>query len=183
VFWTLILQIKLLDSIRTCNVFNIPIVTLVDTPGYMPGTQQEYGGIIRHGAKLLYAYSEAEVPKITLIVRKAFGGAYIAMGSKHLGADMVLALPSAQIAVMEAEGAANIVFRKEIESAENPDQVRAEKISEYRQQFANPYVAASRLYVDDVIEPQFVRLAIYNGLELTFSKKGSVGVKHGNIPL
>ncbi len=169
--------------VRTCNVFNIPIVTLVDTPGYMPGTQQEYGGIIRHGAKLLYAYSEAEVPKITLIVRKAFGGAYIAMGSKHLGADMVLALPSAQIAVMEAEGAANIVFRKEIESAENPDQVRAEKISEYRQQFANPYVAASRLYVDDVIEPQFVRLAIYNGLELTFSKKGSVGVKHGNIPL
>lgn len=105
------------------------------------------------------------------------------MGSKHLGADIVFALPSAQVAVMEAEGAANIVFRKEIESAENPDQVRAEKINEYRQQFSNPFVAASRLYVDDVIEPQFVRLALYNGLELTFSKKDSVGVKHGNIPL
>ncbi|NPV88797.1 acyl-CoA carboxylase subunit beta [Coprothermobacteraceae bacterium] len=169
--------------VRTCNAFNIPVVTFVDTPGYMPGTRQEYGGIIRHGAKLLYAYSEAEVAKITLIVRKAFGGAYIAMGSKHLGADVVFALPSAQIAVMEAEGGANIVFKKEIESAENPEKVRAKKIAEYRSEFLNPYVAASRLYIDDVIEPQFVRLALYNALEVTLTKKNAVGRKHGNIPL
>jgi propionyl-CoA carboxylase beta chain len=169
--------------VRTCNAFNIPILTFVDTPGYMPGTGQEYGGIIRHGAKLLYAYSEAEVPKITLIVRKAFGGAYIAMGSKHLGADLVLALPSAQVAVMEAAGAANIVFKKEIESSPNPEEVRASKISEYNKEFMNPYVAASRLYVDDIVEPQFVRIALFNALELTLTKKNSVGVKHGNIPL
>jgi propionyl-CoA carboxylase beta chain len=169
--------------IRTCDAFNIPVVTFVDTPGYMPGTVQEYGGIIRHGAKLLYAYSEAKVPKITLIMRKAFGGAYIAMGSKHLGADVVFALPTAQVAVMDAGGAANVIFRKEIESAPDPEAMRKAKINEYNKEFMNPYVAASRLYVDDVIEPQFVRLALFNALEITMSKKDSVGIKHGNIPL
>ena len=131
--------------VRFCDAFNIPLVTLVDVPGYLPGVDQEYGGIIRHGAKLLYAYSEATAPKVTVITRKAYGGAYIAMCSRHLGADMVFAFPHAEIAVMGPEGAANVVFRKEISEAEDPAAKRAEKIKEFREVFANPYVAAGRV--------------------------------------
>lgn len=140
--------------VRFCDAFNIPLVTLIDVPGYMPGLNQEYGGIIRHGAKLLYAYSEATVPKISLILRKAYGGAYLAMCSKALGADVVYAWPTAEIAVMGAEGAANIIFRDDIKKAEDPVATRAAKIEEYRTKFASPYVAASRGMVDDVIDPR-----------------------------
>lgn len=171
--------------VRTLDAFNIPIVTVVDTPGYMPGVNQEYGGIIRHGAKLLYAYSEATVPKVTLIVRKAFGGAYLAMASKHLASDIVLAYPTAQIAVMEATGAANIIFRREIKNADNPQKVREEKIKEYREKFLNPYVAASRYYIDQVIDPRLTRVMLFNALEITKSKESfeKLPKKHGNIPL
>lgn len=171
--------------IRTCDAFNIPIVTIVDTPGYMPGVQQEYGGIIRHGAKMLYAYSEATVPKVTLIIRKSFGGAYLAMASKHLAADIVMAYPTAQIAVMEATGAANIIFRKEIAAAEDPEKVRQEKIKEYREKLLNPYVAAARYYIDQIIDPKYTRQAIYNALQIAASKEvhEKLPKKHGNIPL
>lgn len=170
--------------IRFCDSFNVPIVTLTDVPGYFPGVKQEHNGIIRHGAKLLFAYSEATVPKINIILRKAYGGAYIAMSSKHLGADMVYAWPSAEIAVMGAAGAANIIFRKEIGVAEDPAKVRAEKIQEYTDNFANPYVAAARGFVDDVIEPELTRKYIINGLEALQSKRESrPAKKHGNIPL
>ncbi|MDI3517209.1 MAG: methylmalonyl-CoA decarboxylase subunit alpha [Thermotogota bacterium] len=170
--------------IRFLDAFNIPIVTFVDTPGFLPGVAQEHGGIIRHGAKLLYAYSEATVPKITVILRKAYGGAYIAMGSQHLGADLVAAWPTAEIAVMGPEGAVNIVFRKEIESAENPEEVRAQRIEEYKEKFANPYMAAERGYVNDVIEPQQTREWIARALEMTETKvEGRPKKKHGNIPL
>ncbi len=171
--------------IRTLDAFNIPIVTLVDTPGYMPGTNQEYGGIIRHGAKLLYAYSEATVPKVTLILRKSFGGAYLAMASKHLASDIVLAYPTAQIAVMEATGAANIIFRKEIQNASDPEKAREEKIKEYREKLLNPYVAASRYYIDDIIDPRATRPMLYNALQIASSKDvhERLPKKHGNIPL
>ncbi len=170
--------------IRFLDAFNIPIITFVDTPGFLPGTVQEYGGIIRHGAKLLYAYSEASVPKITVITHKAYGGAYIAMGSKHLGADLVLAWPSAEVAVMGPEGAANIVFRKEIKSSENPEKTRKEKIEEYAKMFSNPYVAASRGYVDTVILPSETRWYLVDGLEkLSTKAEGKPSKKHGNIPL
>lgn len=170
--------------IRFCDSFNIPILTLVDTPGYLPGTEQEFGGIIRHGAKLLYAYSEATVPKITLILRKAYGGAYLAMCAKSLGADQVIAWPTAEIAVMGPEGAANIIFRKEIQEAENPPEVRQQKIDEYRERFANPYVAASRGLVDLVIEPRETRPHIIKILETLVTKRESrPGKKHGNIPV
>jgi len=170
--------------IRFLDSFNIPIVTFVDTPGYLPGVAQEHGGIIRHGAKLLYAYSEATVPKITVILRKAYGGAYIAMGSKHLGADFVAAWPFAEIAVMGPEGAANIIFRKEIEAATNKEEVRKQKIEEYKSQFANPYIAASRGYIDKVIDPRETRDFIYKSLELSIAKnEGRPNKKHGNIPL
>ncbi|QTA38161.1 methylmalonyl-CoA carboxyltransferase [Thermosipho ferrireducens] len=170
--------------IRFLDAFNIPIVTLVDTPGYLPGTKQEHGGIIRHGAKLLYAYSEATVPLITIILRKAYGGAYIAMGSKHLGADFVAAWPTAEIAVMGPEGAANIIFRKEIANSENPEEVRIQKINEYREMFANPYVAASRGYVDAVIDPRDTRKWIAQALEFGKTKvEPRPKKKHGNIPL
>ncbi|KUJ99740.1 MAG: Methylmalonyl-CoA decarboxylase, subunit alpha [Thermococcales archaeon 44_46] len=175
---------KIARFVRTCDAFNIPIVTLVDVPGYLPGVQQEYGGIIRHGAKVLYAYSEATVPMVTVILRKAYGGAYLAMGSKHLGADFVFAWPTAEIAVMGPEGAANIIFRKEIASAENPEAVRQEKIREYREKFANPYVAASRGYIDDVIDPAETRGKIIMALEALESKRVKLPPKkHGNIPL
>ncbi|WP_407918642.1 acyl-CoA carboxylase subunit beta [Fervidobacterium changbaicum] len=170
--------------IRFLDAFNIPIITFVDTPGYLPGTKQEHGGIIRHGAKLLYAYSEATVPKITIILRKAYGGAYIAMGSKHLGADFVAAWPTAEIAVMGPDGAANIIFKKEIDSSENPEETRKQKIEEYRQLFANPYVAASRGYIDAVIDPAETRTWIEKALEYSATKVESrPRKKHGNIPL
>lgn len=170
--------------VRFCDSFNIPIVTFTDVPAFLPGVTQEYNGVIRHGAKLLYAFAEATVPKINVIVRKAYGGAYIAMNSKTLGADFVFAWPSAEIAVMGAEGAANIIFRKEIANAEDPIKTRQEKIQEYRDKFSNPYVAASRGYVDDVIEPATTRIRIANALEMLSSKRENrPPKKHGNIPL
>jgi len=170
--------------IRFLDSFSIPIVTFVDTPGFLPGTTQEYNGIIRHGAKLLYAYSEATSPKITFILRKAYGGAYIAMGSQHLGADFVFALPTAQIAVMGPEGAANVIFRKDIEASENPEETRTKKIEEYKDNFANPYQAASRGYVDKVILPSDIRNVLINSISITESKAESYpDKKHGNIPL
>lgn len=175
---------KIARFVRFCDAFNIPLVTFVDTPGYMPGTAQEHGGVIRHGAKILYAYSEATVPKITIIMRKAYGGAYIAMCSRHLGADAVFAFPQAEIAVMGAEGAANIIFAKEIASAENPEEMRKKKIEEYRLQFSNPYLAAERGYVDDVINPKDTRRVVAYMLDFLSSKhEDPVPKKHGNIPL
>ncbi|HHV99018.1 MAG TPA: methylmalonyl-CoA carboxyltransferase [Clostridiaceae bacterium] len=170
--------------VRFCDCFNIPIITFTDVPGYLPGVGQEYSGIIRHGAKLLYAFSEATVPKVNVIVRKAYGGAYIAMNSKHLGADMVFAWPTAEIAVMGPEGAANIIFKKEIANADDPITARREKIEEYREKFSNPYVAAARGYVDDVIEPAITRPRLINALDMLASKRESrPAKKHGNIPL
>ncbi len=170
--------------VRFCDAFNIPIVTLVDVPGYMPGTDQEHGGIIVHGAKLLYAYSEATVPKVTCIVRKAYGGAYLVMGSKHLRADINYAWPTAEIAVMGPEGAVNIVFRRELEGAADPEARRQELIQEYRQKFANPYVAASRGFIDDVIDPRETRVKIIRALEMLRNKTDTnPPKKHGNIPL
>jgi acetyl-CoA carboxylase carboxyltransferase component len=169
--------------IRFCDAFNIPIVTFVDVPGYLPGTAQEYGGIIRHGAKMLYAYSEATAPKITVILRKAYGGAYLGMCSKDLGADVVLAWPQAEIAVMGAEGAANIIFRKEIEEAEDKEAALKQKIEEYREAFANPYIAASRGFVDRVILPEETRGAVYQALLLNEGKREQRPKrKHGIIP-
>lgn len=170
--------------IRTCDAFNIPVLNLVDVPGFLPGTTQEYGGIIRHGAKMLYAYSEATVPKVTLIIRKAYGGAYIAMCCKDLGADQVFAWPTAEIAVMGPDGAANIIFKREIEAADDPAQARADKIQEYKDKFANPYVAASRGYVDAVIEPSETRPRIASAFEMLMSKRESrPAKKHGNLPV
>ncbi len=170
--------------VRFCDAFNIPIITFMDVPGYLPGVSQEHGGIIRHGAKLLYAYSEATVPKITVILRKAYGGSYIAMGSKHLRADVVYGWPTAEIAVMGPEGAVNIVFRKEISAAENPEKRRMELVKEYRDKFANPYVAASRLYVDEVIYPHETRPRLIQALNMLENKKEERPMKkHGNIPL
>jgi len=170
--------------IRFCDAFNIPLVTFVDVPGYMPGTAQEHGGIIRHGAKMLFAYSEATVPKLTVILRKAYGGAYIGMCSRHLGADQVFAWPTAEIAVMGPEGAVEIVFRKEIAGAEKPEEVMQQKIQEYREKFANPYVAAARGYIDAVIEPRETRPQLIKALEATRGKREArPQKKHGNIPL
>ncbi|MCG8539095.1 MAG: methylmalonyl-CoA carboxyltransferase, partial [Clostridia bacterium] len=170
--------------IRTCDAFNIPILNMVDVPGFLPGTAQEYGGIIRHGAKMLYAYSEATVPKVTLIVRKAYGGAYIGMCNKELGADIVLAWPSAEIAVMGPKGAANIIFRKDISEADNPVEMREKKIEEYTAEFATPYKAAERGMVDDVIEPRTTRPRLVDALDMLQSKRETrPAKKHGNIPL
>jgi acetyl-CoA carboxylase carboxyltransferase component len=170
--------------VRRCDAFNIPLLNLVDVPGFLPGVDQETGGIIRHGAKLLYAYCEATVPKVTLIVRKAFGGGYIAMCSKELGADLVLAWPTAGIAVMGADGAANIVFRKEIKESESPIEKRAEKIAEYEEKFQNPYRAAELGYVEDVIEPSETRQRLASAFDMLESKRESLPAKkHGNIPL
>lgn len=170
--------------IRFCDCFNIPLVTLTDVPAFLPGVNQEHSGIIRHGAKLLYAYSEATVPKINVILRKAYGGAYIAMSSKHLGTDLVYAWPTAEIAVMGPEGAANIIFRKEIQNADNPIEKRQEKIQEYKDRFSTPYVAAARGYIDDVIEPEATRPRLISALEMLESKRESrPPKKHGNLPL
>jgi len=170
--------------IRFCNAFNIPLVTLVDVPGFLPGVQQEHDGIIRHGAKMLFSYSAATVPKVTIILRKAFGGGYIAMCGKDLGADRVFAWPSAEIAVMGAEGAAEIVFRREIKGAEDPAAKRAELIEEYRSTFANPYVAAASRLVDDVIDPTHTRHLVAQALEDLHTKRElRPPKKHGLIPL
>ena len=170
--------------IRFCDAFNIPILTLVDVPGFLPGSAQEYGGIIRHGAKLLYAYSEATVPKITLIVRKSYGGAYLAMCSRDLGADQVIAWPTAEIAVMGSQGAANIIFRKEIAKADNPEKVRQEKIDEFQLKFSNPYEAAKRGYVDMVIDSRETRPRLITTFEMLSTKRESrPAKKHGNFPV
>jgi len=170
--------------IRFCDAFNIPILTFVDVPGFLPGSAQEYGGIIRHGAKLLYAYSEATVPKITLIVRKSYGGAYLAMCSRDLGADQVIAWPTAEIAVMGSQGAANIIFRKEIAKADNPEKVRQEKIDEFQLKFSNPYEAAKRGYVDIVIDPRETRPRLITTFEMLSTKRESrPAKKHGNFPV
>ncbi len=170
--------------VRRCDAFNIPLLTIVDVPGFLPGQKQEHGGIIRHGAKLLYAYCEATVPKVTMILRKAYGGAYIGMCNKELGADMVLAWPSAQVAVMGAEGAANIVFKKEINESEDPVAKRKEMIREYEEKFNNPYRAAELGYIDDVIEPATSRQRLISAYDMLSTKKASLPAKkHGNIPL
>jgi acetyl-CoA carboxylase carboxyltransferase component len=168
--------------VRFCDAFNIPLVTLVDLPGYLPGIDQEHAGVIRHGAKLLYAYSEATVPKLTVILRKAYGGGYIAMCSHHLRADFVFAWPGAEIAVMGSEGAANIIFRKEITTAENPEEMRKKKIEEYKQKFANPYVAAAYGYVDAVIEPKETRHFLSHALSIAKNKVEKRPEKKHGIP-
>ena len=170
--------------VRFCDSFNIPIITFEDVPGFLPGTNQEHHGIIRSGAKLLYAYCEATVPKLTVITRKAYGGAYCVMSSKHIRSDLNLAWPSAEIAVMGPDGAVNIIFRKELEKAEDPVQKKAELVAEYRRKFASPYVAAERGYIDDVIEPKETRPRLINALEMLSNKRDSnPAKKHGNIPL
>jgi len=170
--------------VRFCDAFNVPILTLVDVPGYLPGTGQEYGGIIIHGAKLLYAYAEATVPKVTVILRKDYGGAYLVMGSKHLRADINYAWPSAEIAVTGPDAAANIIFRREIEAAQDPEAKRKELIEEYRRNFANPYIAASRGFIDDVIDPRDTRIKVIRALEMLQNKTDTnPPKKHGNIPL
>ncbi|PIC63311.1 methylmalonyl-CoA carboxyltransferase [Sporosarcina sp. P13] len=175
---------KIARFIRTCDSFNIPIITFEDVTGFFPGVKQEHGGIIRHGAKILYAYSEATVPKITLILRKAFGGAYVALNSKAIGADVVYAWPNAEVAVMGAEGAANIIFARDIASSEDPEATRAAKIEEYREKFANPYVAASHGMIDDVIDPRETRIKLLQALEMMRNKQEDrPKKKHGNIPL
>ena len=168
--------------IRFCDSFNIPIITLEDMPGYLPGIDQEHAGVIRHGAKVLYAYSEATVPKITVILRKAYGGGYIAMNSRHLGADFMFAWPSAEIAVMGPEGAANIIFRKEIMEAEDKDSMRDEKVKEYIEKFANPYVAASKGFVDSVIEPKETRAQLLHALKLSALKEEYRPAKKHGLP-
>jgi propionyl-CoA carboxylase beta chain len=170
--------------VRTCDAFNIPVLTFVDVPGFLPGTSQEWNGIIRRGAKLLYAYAEATVPKVTVITRKAYGGAYDVMGSKHLGGDMNLAWPTAQIAVMGAQGAVNILYRRDLAAADDPEALRAEKTREYEDTLANPYVAAERGYVDAVIRPSETRVSVTRALQSLRTKRETLPPKkHGNIPL
>jgi acetyl-CoA carboxylase carboxyltransferase component len=170
--------------VRFCDAFNIPIITFVDVPGFLPGTGQEHGGIIRHGAKLLFAYCEATVPKLTVVTRKAYGGAYDVMSSKHIRGDVNLAWPTAEIAVMGSEGAVNIIFRKELSEADDVESRRAELVSDYREKFANPYIAASRGFIDDVIEPRETRPRLVNALEMVANKRDTnPAKKHGCIPL
>jgi propionyl-CoA carboxylase beta chain len=170
--------------VRFCDAFNIPLVVFEDVPGFMPGTDQEWQGIIRHGAKLLYAFSEATVPKITVITRKAYGGAYDVMNSKHIRADLNFAWPSAEIAVMGPKGAVEIIYRSQIAAADDPGTEEDRIIAEYREKFANPYVAAEHGYIDDVIRPSETRLRLIRGLDMLRNKVQSVPrKKHGNIPL
>jgi propionyl-CoA carboxylase beta chain len=170
--------------VRTCDAFNIPVLTFVDVPGFLPGTDQEWNGIIRRGAKLLYAYAEATVPLVTVITRKAYGGAYDVMGSKHLGADINLAWPTAQIAVMGAQGAVNILYRRELAMADDPDAERARLITAYEDTLANPYLAAERGYVDAVIRPSDTRIQLVRALRALRNKRRALPPKkHGNIPL
>jgi methylmalonyl-CoA decarboxylase subunit alpha len=177
---------KISRFIRFCDAFNIPMITFVDVPGYLPGTHQEWGGIIRHGAKLLWSYSEATVPKLTIVTRKNYGGSYIAMCSSHLGADMVFAWPSAEIAVMGAQGAVNIIssYRKEIKASADPQAMRQQKIAEYETAFSNPYLAAERGYIDAIIKPSDTRIRLIDALEIMCTKRESLPPKkHGNIPV
>jgi acetyl-CoA carboxylase carboxyltransferase component len=170
--------------VRFCDCFNIPIVTLVDTPGYLPGTTQEYNGIITHGAKMLYAYSEATVPKVTVLLRKSVGGAYLAMGSKHLRGDINISWPTGEVAVMGADGAVNVVYREEMANASDPEARRRELVEEYREKFANPYIPAGRGFFDDVIDPRETRKRIIRSLEMLQNKADrNPPKKHGNIPL
>ena len=170
--------------VRFCDAFNIPLVTFEDVPGFLPGTQQEFGGIIRHGAKLLFAFAEATVPKVTVITRKAYGGAYCVMASKHIRTDVNYAYPTAEIAVMGPEGAVNIVYRRELQKAEDPEKLRQEKVAEFRERFANPYIAAERGYIDDVIQPRDTRPRLIAALRMLETKRDTnPPKKHGNIPL
>ena len=170
--------------VRFCDAFNIPIITLVDVPGFMPGVNQEHQGIIRHGAKLIYAYAEATVPKLSVILRKAYGGAYIVMNSKELRSDLNLAWPTAEIAVMGPEGAVNVISRKEISESKNADETRKKLVEEYKEKFSSPYLAASRGYIDDVIDPADTRIKLANALEILSNKiLENPPKKHGNIPL
>jgi acetyl-CoA carboxylase carboxyltransferase component len=170
--------------VRTCDSFNIPLITFVDVPGFMPGTDQEYGGIIRHGAKILYAYCESTVPRIQVITRKAYGGAYVVMNSKSIGADLAFAWPSAELAVMGPQGAVDIVYRRELADSADPVARRAQLVDEYTERFANPYLAAERGYVDDVIDPADTRRVLAASLDLLRSKREELPKrKHGNMPL
>jgi propionyl-CoA carboxylase beta subunit len=176
--------VKAARFIRFCDCFNIPVVTFVDVPGFLPGTVQEYSGIIRHGAKLVYAYAEATVPKVTVITRKAYGGGYIVMSSKHLRGDINLAYPTGEIAVMGPEGAINIIFRDQLEKAPDAEQARQELVEEYRQKFANPFKAAELGYIDAVISPEETRPMLIRSLEMLKNKReNNPPKKHGNIPL
>jgi propionyl-CoA carboxylase beta chain len=177
-------SLKAARFVRSCDCFNIPLVTFEDVPGFLPGTRQEFGGLIKHGAKLLFAYCEATVPKLTVITRKAYGGAYDVMSSKHIRGDWNVAWPSAELAVMGPEGAVNIIYRKEIDQAEDPDVVRKQRVAEYEARLANPYVAASLGYLDDVIEPRDTRPLLIAALRRLRNKKQETPrKKHGNIPL
>jgi acetyl-CoA carboxylase carboxyltransferase component len=170
--------------VRFCDAFNVPLVTFVDVPGFLPGTEQEYHGIIRHGAKLLYAFAEATVPRLTVITRKAYGGAYLVMNSKHLRADVSFAWPTAEIAVMGPEGAVNVVFKKQIEGSDDPAATRADLIEQYQDKFATPYIAAERGFIDDVIEPAETRVRLIKALRMLTTKRETVPArKHGNMPL
>jgi propionyl-CoA carboxylase beta chain len=177
-------SVKAARFVRFCDCFNIPLVVFEDVPGFLPGVSQEHGGIIRHGAKLLYAFAEATVPKLTVITRKAYGGAYCVMASKHIRTDFNVAYPTAEIAVMGAEGAVEIIYRQDLKNAEDPAALRAELIAEYRSKFASPYIAAERGYVDEVIEPRYTRPKLIAALEMLDTKRESLPPKkHGNIPL
>jgi propionyl-CoA carboxylase beta chain len=177
-------SIKAARFVRFCDCFNIPLITFEDVPGFLPGVQQEHGGIIRHGAKLLYAFAEATVPKITVITRKAYGGAYCVMASKHIRSDVNFAYPTAEIAVMGAEGAVGILYRREISQSANPAEEARNRAEEFRTKFASPFVAAERGYIDEVIEPQVTRLKLIRALELLETKRDqNPPKKHGNIPL
>ena len=177
-------SVKAARFVRFCDAFNIPLVSLVDVPGFMPGSAQEHGGIIRHGAKLIYAYAEATVPKVTVIIRKAYGGAYIVMSSKHLRGDINYSWPGGEVAVMGAEGAVNIIFRKAIAQSDRPDETRQKLVADYREKFANPYLAAARGYIDDVIDPSQTRPRLIRALEMLKDKvQSNPPKKHGNIPL
>jgi acetyl-CoA carboxylase carboxyltransferase component len=170
--------------VRTCDAFNIPLVTFVDVPGFLPGVDQEYNGIIRHGAKLLYAFCESTVPRIQIITRKAYGGAYVVMNSKSIGADLAFAWPSAELAVMGPQGAVEIVYRRELQTSADPEARRTELVDEYIERYANPYVAAERGYVDDVIDPAETRIKVVAGLEMLRSKREELPKrKHGKVPL
>jgi propionyl-CoA carboxylase beta chain len=177
-------SVKAARFVRFCDAFNVPLVTFIDVPGYMPGTSQEYGGIIRHGAKLIYAYAEATVPKISVLTRKAYGGAYIVMSSKNLKGDVNYAWPTGEVAVMGAAGAVNIIHRKDLNSSDQPDELRDSLVQEYREKHMNPYVAASRGIIDDVIDPAETRPKIIRALGMLANKRETLPPKkHGSIPL
>jgi propionyl-CoA carboxylase beta subunit len=177
-------SLKAARFVRFCDAFNVPLVTFEDVPGFLPGTAQEFGGIIKHGAKLLYAFAEATVPKVTVITRKAYGGAYCVMSSKHIRTDVNFAYPTAEIAVMGPEGAVNVLYRRELQRAADPEALRAHKVAEFREKFANPYVAAARGFIDEVILPRHTRKKLVAALEMTRNKRDkNPPKKHGNIPL